>query len=123
MIRLALIVGLGGFLGSSARYLVQQFFLRLMPNIGVAGTFTANIIGCLIIGIFITQSGKMQKEWLVFLTSGFCGGITTFSAFAFENTNFIIGNQNGHALLYIGLSIVIGLLATYIGMMIGKSLI
>ncbi|MFT7034348.1 MAG: CrcB protein [Cyclobacteriaceae bacterium] len=123
MIRLALIVGLGGFLGSSARFLVQQFFVRFIPSIGVAGTFAANILGCLIIGIFIAQSGKMQREWMLFLTSGFCGGFTTFSAFAFENTNFIINDQNGQAALYIGLSIMMGLLATYIGMLIGKSII
>lgn len=123
MIRLALIVGIGGFLGSSSRFLVQQFFLRFIPSIGVAGTFVANILGCLIIGIFIAQSGKMQKEWLVFLTGGFCGGFTTFSAFALENTNFIINNQNGQAALYIGLSVIIGLLATYAGMLIGKSII
>ena len=123
MIRLVVIVGLGGFLGSSARFLVQQLFMRFLPGIGVAGTFAANILGCLIIGILITQSGKMQKEWLLLLTSGFCGGFTTFSAFAFENTNFIINNQNGQAVLYIGLSIIMGLIATYIGMLIGKAIV
>ncbi|MEQ9287777.1 MAG: fluoride efflux transporter CrcB [Cyclobacteriaceae bacterium] len=123
MIRLALIVGLGGFLGSSARFLVQQLFLRVLPGVNVAGTFVANILGCFIIGICIEQSGRMQREWLVFLTSGFCGGFTTFSAFALENTNFMIGGNSGHAALYIGLSIVLGLLATYAGMLIAKTII
>jgi len=123
MIRLAFIVGLGGFLGSSARFLIQQLFLRILPGIGVAGTFVANMVGCFIIGVCIVQSGRMQREWMVFLTSGFCGGFTTFSAFALENTNFIIGSNSNHALLYIGLSIVLGLLATYAGMMLGKTII
>ena len=123
MIRLAFIVGLGGFLGSSARFLIQQLFLRILPGIGVAGTFAANIVGCFIIGVCIVQSGRMQREWMVFLTSGFCGGFTTFSAFALENTNFIMGNHSNQALLYIGLSIVLGLMATYAGMMLGKTII
>ena len=123
MMKLAFIVGIGGFLGSAARFLVQQLFLKISPGISVAGTFTANIIGCLIIGIFIQQSGRMQREWLVFFTGGFCGGFTTFSAFALENTNMMIGNHTSHAALYIGLSIVVGIAATYAGMMIGKSLI
>lgn len=123
MIRLALIVGLGGFLGSSGRFLVQQLFLRVLPGVGVAGTFVANMLGCFIIGICIEQSGRMQREWLVFLTSGFCGGFTTFSAFALENTNFISAGNSSHAALYIGLSIVLGLLATYVGMLVAKSII
>ncbi|MFY0654465.1 MAG: CrcB family protein [Cyclobacteriaceae bacterium] len=123
MIRLALIVGIGGFLGSSARFLVQQAFLKLTPGIGVAGTFVANIIGCLIIGLCIEQSGRMQREWLVFLTGGFCGGFTTFSAFALENTNYLIGHHSNYAFIYITSSIILGLLATYIGMMIGRAII
>ena len=126
MIRLALIVGIGGFLGSSSRFLVQQLFARFMPSIGVAGTFTANILGCLLIGLLmglVSQQKVITPQISLLLIGGFCGGFTTFSAFALENTNFILDNQNGQAALYIGLSIAIGLLATYAGMLIGKSII
>ncbi len=123
MIRMAVLVGLGGFLGSSGRYLVQQFFLRVLPGVGVAGTFAANIIGCFLIGICIQQSGRMQREWLVFLTSGFCGGFTTFSAFALENTNMLAADNAGQAALYIGLSLFVGILATFGGIWLGKAII
>ena len=123
MIRLALMVGLGGFIGSAARFIVQQLFTKWFPGLSVSGTFVANILGCLLIGIFIEQAGRLEKEWLVLLTGGICGGFTTFSAFALENVNFVQTGNSNHAFLYISLSIILGLGATYLGMMIGKHLI
>ena len=123
MIRLALMVGLGGFIGSASRFIVQQLFTKWFPGLSVSGTFVANILGCLLIGIFIEQAGRLEKEWLVFLTGGICGGFTTFSAFALENVNLVQAGNSDHALIYISLSIILGLGATYLGMMIGKHLI
>ena len=123
MIRLALMVGLGGFIGSAARFIVQQLFMKWFPGLSVSGTFVANILGCLLIGIFIEQAGRLEKEWLVFLTGGICGGFTTFSAFALENVTFVQAGNSNHAFIYISLSIILGLGATYLGVMIGKHLI
>lgn len=123
MIKLALFVGAGGFLGSASRYLVQQASLKLVPAIPVGGTFLANIVGCIIIGIAMSGAFKLDKPWLVFLTSGFCGGFTTFSAFCFENAQFLNAGQSQSAMLYTAASVLIGLLATFGGLALGKTFI
>lgn len=123
MIKSALIIGLGGFIGSSSRFLVQQLFFKLIPGFLPSGTFVANIIGCLLIGIFIQYTGKMETDWLYFLTAGICGGFTTFSAFALENNNFILQGEKSTALIYTFSTLIIGFLATYGGILLGKNFI
>lgn len=118
----ALIVGIGGFLGSSGRYLVQQLFNRLLPSLTISGTFIANMIGCFVIGLAMSYASKLDREWLLFITTGFCGGFTTFSAFCFENVKFYSQGNDANALLYIIISIVVGLLVTYAGLMLGRSM-
>lgn len=120
MIKLALIVGIGGFFGSAGRYCIQVLFVRLLPGITTSGTFVANILGCFIIGILMGFSSKIEKEWWAFLASGFCGGFTTFSAFCLENNQYFINGNSLHAIIYIFLSIVVGLLATFLGLLLGK---
>lgn len=123
MIKSMLMVGAGGFIGSSARFLVQQLFLKFIPNFAPSGTFVANILGCFLIGIFIQYAGKLQTEWLVFLTAGICGGFTTFSAFALENNNLLMSGEKTTALLYIFSTLILGFLATYGGIVVGRNYI
>jgi len=123
MIKSMLLVGLGGFIGSSMRFLVHQMFFKLIPGFAPSGTFVANIIGCFLIGIFIQYTGKLQSEWLVFLTAGICGGFTTFSAFALENNNLLLNGEKSTALLYTFSTLFFGFLATYGGILVGKNYI
>jgi len=116
-------IGSGGFLGSIARFLstkyVQNIFLSSFPW----GTFLVNITGCLLIGIFygiFERSAYLSAEWRLFLTVGFCGGFTTFSSFANENLVLIRDGEFFYFLLYTGLSIFLGLSATYLGNLITK---
>ncbi len=88
MLKLILIAGSGGFLGTVARYLSSRYIQALFLSSFPFGTFLVNTLGCLLIGIFygISQKGGvLSSEWILFLTVGFCGGFTTFSAFAGEN--------------------------------------
>jgi CrcB protein len=120
-----LIVALGGGLGSVARYIgvrtIDQHFNSTFPT----GTFSVNIIGSFIIGLayaLIARKTGGSDNWLLFLAPGFCGGFTTFSAFAFENISLINQRLAMTSLIYIVSSVVLGLLAIVAGMALGRNI-
>lgn len=121
-----MIAGTGGFLGTIARFLVSRFMHRIFLVSFPIGTFTVNIIGCLLIGILFGISEKgdlLTPEWRIFLTTGFCGGFTTFSTFSLENISLLKDGNFLFFALYTGLSVALGLLATYAGHLITMKLI
>lgn len=123
--RILLIIGIGGFLGSVGRYLTHQGIIKIFPVIFPYGTFAVNIAGCFLIGIFYALSDRgnaITPEWRFFLTTGFCGGYTTFSTFSYESYNLIRDEQYLFLSLYIGLSVVIGIMATFLGIVLIRSL-
>ena len=120
MIKDLLLVGIGGGVGSMLRFLTSRLSARYISSEwALVGTFIVNIVGCFIIGLvagwLLFNMSKSQTLPLLLVT-GFCGGYTTFSAFAFENVQLL---QSGHTLfsvLYIILSIAVGLLAVWGGL-------
>lgn len=119
-----LAVGLGGFLGSMLRYVSVKTFDQYLVRNFFYGTFTVNIIGSFILGILTGVALKrtdLSESMRLFIGVGFCGGFTTFSAFALENVSLINDKQIGNALLYIGSSVVVGILAVLAGIWIGRS--
>ncbi len=123
MIKNILIVGLGGGLGSILRYLSQKMALRIYPIQFPWGTFTVNIIGCLLIGIFWGMNFKTiesNENWKLLLMTGLCGGFTTFSAFTLEGIGLLKEQKLALFFLYIAASIMIGLAATYLGMKLSR---
>lgn len=86
-------------------------------------TFTVNVLGCLLIGLFMgifTQNFQFNQNLKLLLITGFCGGYTTFSAFAIENFTLIQNQNYGTALIYILASVVVGILAVVMGFLIMK---
>jgi CrcB protein len=113
-----LIIGLGGGFGSIFRYLCQKWVYEVYPHSFPWGTFLVNITGCFLIGIFYSLSEKstfFTPEWRLLLTTGFCGGFTTFSAFAFENLNLLRTGDTVYFFLYIIASVVLGIAAVLAG--------
>jgi len=113
--RILLMVGAGGFIGSVCRYLLAQFvqgkFLSAFPF----GTLVVNITGCFAIGLIYAASdrGAINSDWRIFLATGICGGFTTFSAFSNETVALLRGGQALYAFFYVAASLVIGLAATF----------
>jgi len=121
MMRNILLVGLGGGLGSIARYWCQRWMMMAYPHLFPFGTFAVNIVGCFLIGIFWALSFKSvvaNESWKLFLMTGLCGGFTTFSAFTLEGVGLIKEQKTGLFFLYTGASVITGLFATFIGMKI-----
>lgn len=125
MFKTILIVGTGGFMGSVARYLTQVYVEKLFHTTFPLGTFIANILGSFIIGIvfaFAEKGNLMSPEWRIFLTVGFCGGFTTFSSFAYNNFSFLKDQTFWPFFLNIGLSVIVGILAVYLGVLLVRSI-
>lgn len=123
MIKNILLVGLGGGIGSIARYLCQRWAYAIYPHHFPWGTFGINIIGCFLIGLFWGLSFKSfdsNESWKLFLMTGLCGGFTTFSAFTLEGIGLIKEQKLALFFAYVAASVVICLLATYLGMRITK---
>ena len=120
-----LLVAIGGALGSVLRYSFSWFIQQHNNGNFPWGTFLVNITGCLLIGFFVgwaLKTGNSRSEGILFLTTGFCGGFTTFSAFSLENIHLIRNNQWQQALAYTSASLVLGLLATFIGISLIKNI-
>ena len=119
MIKDLLLVGIGGGVGSMLRFATSRLSARYISSEwALFGTFIVNVVGCFIIGLLggwlLYKTGKSEQLPLL-LVIGFCGGFTTFSAFAFEIVQLL---QTGHflfSLLYIVGSVIIGLLAVWGG--------
>jgi CrcB protein len=118
-----LLIGLGGGIGSIARYLCQRGMALIYSNPFPWGTFTVNITGCFLIGIFWGMSWRSfetNESWKLFLMTGLCGGYTTFSAFSLEGIGLLKEQRTGLFFLYIAGTVLIGLFATYAGMKISR---
>ncbi|GAA4347109.1 fluoride efflux transporter CrcB [Hymenobacter saemangeumensis] len=108
-----MLVGLGGGIGAMGRYVLQQAVQGRFPLPWPVGTGAVNVLGCLLAGLLL---GTMERHglgsgWRLLLITGFCGGFTTFSAFALENLALLRAGQVLLAALYAGGSVVLGVLA------------
>ena len=112
-----LFVFLGGGLGSGLRYLLttaMNQYSKVLPF----GTFTVNMLGCLLIGLILGYAQKensLTSNQTLLLATGFCGGFTTFSAFANENLELIKNGEIFNLSLYTIGSIIIGIIAVFTG--------
>ncbi|EMS7139533.1 fluoride efflux transporter CrcB [Escherichia coli] len=101
MLQLLLAVFIGGGTGSVARWLLSMRFNPLHQAIPL-GTLTANLIGAFIIGIgfaWFSRMTNIDPVWKVLITTGFCGGLTTFSTFSAEVVFLLQEGRSGWALL------------------------
>jgi CrcB protein len=112
-----LLVFLGGGLGSSLRYFISKYLNDSQLGIPY-GTFFVNILGCLVIGFLLGLAYKyksISNETMLILATGFCGGFTTFSAFAYENYIYFRSGDYLSLGLYTIISLIFGIVAVVIG--------
>ena len=119
-----LLVFIGGGFGSGLRYIIGRYLNSSLGSFPV-GTFTVNIIGSLLIGLILGYAAKensLNQNQVLLLATGFCGGFTTFSAFAHENFQLLKTGDIMQFSIYTISSIVVGLIAVFIGIYLAKNL-
>ena len=117
-------VGLGGFLGSIARFWLGSYITYRMGARFPYGTFVINISGSFLIGLVVTLLAE-RSHWspnlLYLIPVGFIGGYTTFSTFELEAFRDVRNGEVFLALLYVTLSVAVGFVAVWLGVIAGRT--
>ena len=125
-----ILVFIGGGIGSVLRYMISMLGLHVRLNpISWWGqtllpwpTLVANVLGCLLIGLFYSLSDRLgwSADMRLLLTTGLCGGFTTFSTFSNEGLSLLRSGHIGMFALYFALTLILGLAAVWVGNMLGS---
>jgi fluoride exporter len=124
--KLVAAVAVGGGLGSVARFLVTALVQQRASLDFPAATLLINVTGSCLIG-FLAQLGVdtriLSPEARIFLTTGICGGFTTFSTFSYETLQLAEDDRYSAAAVYIGASVVLSLLACFAGVAAARGML
>jgi CrcB protein len=119
-------VAIGGAAGSVLRFALSSAIQRSAPVGFPAGTLVVNITGSLLLGLFMSYmlgSGVASPAIRALLTTGFCGGYTTFSTFSYEAITLLEDGDWRRALLYMALSLLCSLVAVWLGIVAGRQVL
>jgi len=117
-----IVVGLGGFIGACARYLLSTALTAALPHFPY-GTLLSNVIAGFLIGFIIgleRQAPSLSEHAKLFWTTGLMGGLSTFSAFSLETIGMIEKGSYGLAGANVLLNVGLGLLCAFAGLMTAK---
>ena len=123
--KLVWLVAVGGALGSGCRYLVTVATQNMAGVTFPVGTLVVNVTGSLALGFLMRysmQSAAISPEMRLLLTSGFCGGYTTFSTFSYESVRLIEDGAWRTASVYMLASVVLSLAAMFVGFRLAQLL-
>ncbi|MBY5396459.1 fluoride efflux transporter CrcB [Rhizobium leguminosarum] len=121
----ALLVAVGGAIGSLLRYYVGQWALRLMGPAFPWGTLAVNVVGCFVIGLFaelIARKFNASVELRLLLITGFLGGFTTFSAFSLDAISLFERGEAVAGGIYIAASVGLSMAAVIAGLAVMRAL-
>ena len=119
-----LYVGIGGLIGSTARYGIGEWAAARLGPAFPYGTLFVNVSGSLLLGLLLSFVGTRSdgQAWRLFLGVGFCGGYTTFSTYTLETLRLLESGSLATALGYFAGGPVLGLAAAFAGMALGRAL-
>jgi fluoride exporter len=118
-----ILVGIGGFLGAIARYVVGVKIARRYGTSWPFGTFVINVTGCLMIAFFLTLTTEritVNPAWRFLFPIGFVGAYTTFSTFEYETLKLIEEGAWRRAVSYVGLSTLVGFGAVWFATLVAR---
>jgi CrcB protein len=120
-----LLIGAGGFLGSIARFWVGSYIGNRLGMRFPFGTVAINISGSFLIGLIVTliaQRAHWNANWSFLIPIGFIGAYTTFSTFELETLRTFQEGETLLAFLNVILSVVLGFVAVWLGMVTGRTI-
>ena len=120
-----LLVAAGGAIGAAARYLVGLWIVARLGAGFPWGTFFVNVTGSFVIGIVLVlvEGGTLPAGARLFFAVGILGGYTTFSSFSYETLQLLAGGGSlGPVLLNTLGQLLVGLMAVYLGVIVGRVL-
>jgi len=122
MFKNIILVGFGSFFGGVVRYLITRMLSAMVVSPYPFGTFAVNVLGCFIIGFVsaLPVGSLLSPNTRLLLTTGLCGGFTTFSTFMNENATLLKDGMPTTALLYTFASLLVGFLAVIGGQQVAR---
>lgn len=122
MFKNIMLVGFGSFFGGVVRYLVTRMLSAMVVSPYPFGTFAVNVLGCFVIGFVsaLPVGSLLSPNTRLLLTTGLCGGFTTFSTFMNENATLLKDGMPTTALLYTFASLLVGFLAVVGGQQVAR---
>lgn len=117
------LVAVGGAIGSVARYLTSNWMAERFGPEFPFGTLLVNVVGCFIIGLFLTMTTErlsISPFWRLFIAVGFLGGLTTFSSFSYESLRLLQNADVLRAFYNVGLNLGVGFFATWLGIGVAR---
>jgi len=118
-------VAVGSAVGGAARFALSSVIQQRAGAFPV-GTLVVNITGSLILGFLMRYalgSTSVSAETRALLTTGFCGGYTTFSTFSYETVTLVQDGDYRRAAMYVLVSVVVSLVATFVGIAAANELL
>jgi fluoride exporter len=116
------LIGLGGSIGAATRYLLGELIKRNFKKVQPfpLGTLVINLLGSFVLGLLANLHLTNQlQDWIWYLAGvGFCGAFTTFSTFGYETISLLQMKKFRLAIIYVILSVLLGLLAAFMGLII-----
>lgn len=112
-----LLVAVGGMIGAPLRYLTDRAVQSRHDSVFPWGTFTVNAVGSLVLGLLTgaAAGGAVGPDVRLFLGTGLCGALTTYSTFSYETLRLAEDGAPGYAVANVALTVTTGLAAAFTG--------